>query len=94
MFDIPDIINGAFEMFCALFICLSILKLHRDKKVRGISYAHMTFCTFWGFWNLYYYPHLRQYASFVGGVIIVIVNFTWLMQMIYYRKERNNEKGI
>ena len=84
-----DLINGVFEFLGAPFILLSVLKLHKEKKVRGISWVHAGFFASWGFWNLYYYPHLNQWASFMGGVAIVFLNTVWLIQLIYYtRKEK------
>jgi hypothetical protein len=60
----PDLINGLFEGCGALFISRSIYLLHRQKKVRGVSLIHVAFFMFWGWWNLYYYPHLNQWLSF------------------------------
>lgn len=92
-FDVPDMINGSFQMIAAPFISLSIVKLYKEKKVRGISYLHVAFFTCWGFWNLFYYPYLGQWSSFVGGIVIVMVNLIWLIQMIYYvRLERKEIK--
>lgn len=83
---LPDIINGSFEFFGAPFIVLSILKLAKEKKVHGISWLHAGFFALWGYWNLFYYPHLNQWFSFAGGVAIVIANTIWLAQLIYYKK--------
>lgn len=82
-----DIINGCFELFGGFFICLSIVKAHRDKCVRGVSWAHAGFFTVWGWWNLLYYPSLGQWVSFVGGIVIVVCNSVWLGQLIYYSKK-------
>jgi len=84
-----DILNGCFEFMGAPFIIMSIMKLYKDKRVRGVSWLHVAFFSSWGYWNLYYYPHLNQWASFVGGVFLVLANTFWLGQMIYYiRKEK------
>ncbi|MFW6130504.1 MAG: hypothetical protein ACOC56_04900 [Atribacterota bacterium] len=82
--NIPDLINGVFELFGGFFIYLSVKKLFNDKKVRGVSFIHVGFFAAWGFWNLYYYPHLNQIASFIGGIFIVIMNTLYLIQLIYY----------
>ncbi len=79
-----DMVNGLFEALGAPFIFLSILKLHRDKQVCGVSWLHAGFFATWGYWNLYYYPHLGQWCSFAGGVFIVLANSIWLGQLIYY----------
>ena len=85
----PDLVNGSFE-FCGIFFLLtSILKLHRDKQIRGVHWLHITYFFIWGCWNMFYYPHLGQWFSFAGGAAILVANGYWLGQMIYYtRKEK------
>ena len=83
----PDIVNGAFESLGACFILQSIIKLHRDKLVRGVSWLHSGFFAAWGYWNLFYYPYLDQWLSFVGGIGIVATNTFWLGQIIYYTQK-------
>lgn len=85
----PDTINGLFETLGGFPILLSVLKLHRQKKVSGVSKYHVAFFTAWGIWNLAYYPFLNQWFSFFGGLVLVSINIIWLCQMIYYtQKER------
>lgn len=86
MFDLsfPDLINGILEGVGGFFIALSVRKLHRAKVVSGVSAIHVAFFSAWGFWNLFYYPHLDQWVSFWGGVLLVAVNCVWLGQIFYY----------
>jgi len=84
--QIPDLINGSFELFGTLFILLNIITVHKDKKVNGVSWITTGYFTLWGIWNLYYYPHLGQWASLIGGIGIAITNTIWLGQLIYYSK--------
>jgi uncharacterized membrane protein YfcA len=85
-----DLINGAFEAAGCFFILLHILRLLKDKKVRGISVVAFTYFTLWGFWNIYYYPHLDQWISFAGGTAIAIVNGVYVLLILYYiRKEKH-----
>lgn len=67
---------------------LSVIKLYREKQVHGVSWVAVAFFASWGFWNLYYYPHLEQWASFCGGIAIVTVNTIWLAQLIYYSRKK------
>ena len=88
---IPDFINGLFECVAGFMILLHVLQLHKDKQVRGLHVVPVVFFTAWGFWNLYYYPHLDQWWSFAGGVFIVITNVIWCLQIRYYlRQERKS----
>ena len=84
-----DMINGTFELAGGCAILLSVLKLHKDKVVRGVSWPHILFFTGWGLWNLFYYPHLDQWFSLIGGIFLVAVNTAWMSQIIYWNfKER------
>ncbi|WP_321471060.1 hypothetical protein [uncultured Paludibaculum sp.] len=80
----PDLINGAFELWGGVFIFLNILQLLRDKQVKGIHWGSSLFFTSWGVWNLWYYPHLGQWASFAGGAVICGLNVVWLFLRIRY----------
>lgn len=77
--SLPDAINGLFELGMSAIISRSIMRLWREKKVRGWSAGAVTWPTAWGLWNLYYYPHLGQWCSFAGGSLVVIANVTWLV---------------
>ena len=86
-----DLINGSFELMGGFFVALHCLKLYRDKKVRGVSFIASGYFTLWGFWNMYYYPFLRQWASLIGGLLIVAMNTLWIGMMFYYlRKEKHD----
>ena len=90
-----DVINGLYELFGAPFIVLSILRLLKDKAVKGVDWRAVAFFSTWSMWNLYYYPHLEQWASFFGGILIAIVQLIWLVLMIYYiRKEKREFKEL
>jgi hypothetical protein len=80
----PDIINGVFEAGMAAVLFRSVLRLRREKKVSGWSPWAVVWPTLWGFWNLYFYPHLGQFWSFVGGLLVVVTNMTWLGLAAYY----------
>jgi len=87
----PDSVNGLFEVLAGAFISLSVLKLHKEKLVRGVSWKHVGFFWLWGAWNLYYYPSLDQWMSLVGGVVVMVMNTIWLSQLIYYTKRPGND---
>lgn len=82
--NIPDAINGTFEVLGSVMIWRNVLELHRDKMVRGVHWLPVGFFAAWGYWNLFYYPHLDQWLSFWGGVSIVVANTVWLWQMLHY----------
>lgn len=85
----PDMINGAFEALGSVMLWRNVLQLHRDKQVKGVHWTANGFFAAWGYWNLFFYPHLDQWYSFTGGVSIVLANTVWLAQMIYYIRKGN-----
>ena len=84
----PDLVNGSFELMASGAILVSCYKLHKDKRVGGISLVTTSFMASWGVWNLYYYPSLGQWLSFVGGVGVVLANTLWSGMLIYYSRRR------
>ncbi len=85
----PDIINGSFEILGGFAILDHCRQLYKDKMVRGASWKAVAFFTIWGYWNLFFYPHLDQWWSFRGGVFIAAANMLWIGMMLYYiRKEK------
>jgi len=85
----PDFVNGLFEMLGGAFILNHCRVLYRDKMVRGVSIISTAFFFAWGVWNLYYYPHLDQWWSFAGGLVIVLGNCLWVGMMLYYSARPN-----
>jgi hypothetical protein len=79
-----DKVNAAFEVGGSLFILLSIRRLHRDKVVKGVSWIQVAYFMVFGLWNIYYYPSIDQFWSFIGGIGVVIANMIWLCQCLYY----------
>lgn len=85
MHPLPDIINGWFEAISGGFMSYNCVRLYQDKRVRGVSVATQIFFTAWGYWNLFYYPHLGQWFSFFCGWLIVVSNTLWVTLAIKYR---------
>lgn len=86
MFNLPDFINGSFELLGTFAILGHVRQLWKDKNVAGVSIPATVFFASWGFWNLYYYPHLGQWWSFAGGIGIVLANILWISGMVYYSR--------
>jgi hypothetical protein len=84
---IPDLINGWFELFGGFFIILHCFRIIKDKSVKGVSIIAAMFFVSWGIWNLYYYPYLGQWISFVGGIVMVTASLFWVGLMFYYKQK-------
>lgn len=82
-----DLTNGLFELCAVPFIIMSIAKTQKNKSSEGVNWLHPTYFTLWGIWNLYYYPSLNQWVSFLGGLAIVIANIVWVTLLIKYNKK-------
>ena len=80
----PDIINGSFETMGAITMAFNIKVALKDKMKKGLSWVSITFFLAWGYWNLFYWPHLSQLFSFIGGSLLVTVNSVWVGILVYY----------
>lgn len=90
--SVPDLINGSFETLGGLFLLHNCFRLYKDKEVKGITLSACAFFTSWGYWNLWYYPHLNQWFSFTGGLLIVAANTWWIVMAIYYSRKKKLAK--
>jgi len=81
-----DLVNGIFESVGGVLIWFNVLKLYLDKMIRGMSWQVTGFFWTWGVFNVFYYPHLGQWLSFAGGLVICSANFIWIVLAWRYRK--------
>jgi len=82
----PDHINASFQAVSALLLITNVVKLYKDKKLSGVNILPTAFFAIWGIWNLFYYPMLNQWYSFIAGLLVVSVNTLWVSMAIYYKK--------
>lgn len=70
--------------------------LFKQKQVHGVSKLSCIFFLAWGFWNIFYYPHLGQILSFAGALFVVAANALWVSMMMFYdrRKCRQSMKFL
>ncbi|HVM73411.1 MAG TPA: hypothetical protein VMU13_00835 [Candidatus Paceibacterota bacterium] len=84
----PDALNGFFETGGGIFSLLNCKAILRDQELKGASLIAFCFYVLWGLWNLYYYPHLGQYLSWYGGILIVLVNSWYIYLILYFRVQK------
>jgi hypothetical protein len=84
---LPDLINGSFELIGAVVNWMSVYKLYQHKEYKGVYWPAFAFFGLWGLWNLFYYPHLDQWFSFLGGIALVSANIAWVLLAWKYRNE-------
>lgn len=80
----PDLINGTFEALAGLMVLNHCRVLAKDRAVAGVSIASVIFFALWGVWNLWYYPHLGQIWSMVGGIFVVLANLIYVAMLIRF----------
>ncbi len=80
----PDHINGLFELAGSANIWWCCWCVYKHKGYAGVTPAILIFFCSWGGWNLYYYPHLMQQWSFVGGISMFIADVAWGLLMLWY----------
>ena len=81
-----DWINGSFEIIGGVLSWMNVKKLQKDKHLAGVYWPVTAFFSVWGLWNLFYYPSLDQWVSFVGGLFLVSGNSVWVLLAIKYQK--------
>lgn len=85
-----DLANGLYETLAGIFLAISCCKLYHDKRIMGWSIGTQLFFTTWAYWNIFFYAHLNQWISWVGGLFVVFFNSLWTGMAIYYT--RKNKK--
>jgi membrane protein YdbS with pleckstrin-like domain len=80
-----DIINGLFELVGSVLCWANVIKLRKDKKVKGVYWSVQCFFASWGLWNLWYYSSLNHWASFYAGIVLCLGNIVWVFLAIKYK---------
>ena len=83
---IPDLVNGTFETTGGVLYWMNVVRLYKDKEVKGVFWPVQAFFSVWGIWNIFYYSGLDQWASFFGGIFFCAGNITWTIMAAYYSR--------
>jgi hypothetical protein len=87
--NVPDLINGFFELGGGILCWFNVKKLLKDKRIEGVYWPIQGFFTAWGLYNTFFYSNLSQWCSFYGGIFMVIANLTWVVLAWHF--SRKNE---
>lgn len=85
----PDRINAAFELAAAVILWLNVHRLWKDRELRGVSVLPTCLYFVWCLWNLYYYAHLGQWASWYAGFGVGLANLAWVVLALWFRRVRS-----
>ena len=80
-----DLVNGMFGLIASILAYQNIREAIKHKEIKGVHWASTGFFTCWGIWNLYFYPYLGMWFSFVGSLSIVFIDIWWLTLFYRYR---------
>ena len=90
-----DLINAFFEGAGAILTWLNVLRIRRDREIKGIDWRISAFWSAWGLWNLHYYYAVGHMLSWAAGAVLVAGNICWVAHAIYYvREERQHAREI
>lgn len=84
----PDFINGCFECVGAYFVWRNAWQLRKDREVKGVYWPTTVFFTVWGLWNLVFYSALEQWWSWAAGIVLMLGNVAWVVQLAIYMKTK------
>ena len=83
--SIYDQINSGFVLMAALFYVLNLLKLMKDKEIKGISKISIGFFSLWNVWTLFFFIKVSEYWWTIGAyVVVAILNVAYITLMIKY----------
>lgn len=84
---LADLVNAAFEFLAAVFILNHTRAMLKSGQAYGVSLLSTAFFAAWGAWNIFYYPHIGQTASFYAGILVFFANIIWVSTIIYIRRK-------
>ena len=95
-----DSVNAGFELSCAILLWINVRTLYKDKQIKGIALSPNFLYLAAGVWDLYYYPFLGQWMSFVACLVYTAGFGLWLGMAVWYtyfwpgRPMRGREKVV
>ena len=79
-----DEINSFFISVASIFYFLNLLKLYKDKEVKGISILSIVFFSTWNFWTLYFFWDTEFSLTRNAYIAVAISNFLYLSLLFRY----------
>jgi hypothetical protein len=84
----PDAINGAVEFAGSLAAWANVWTLWRDRGYAGISVCGMALIASRSLWRGYFYLHLGQPMSVLGGCSNALAYVLFVILLVYFGKKR------
>jgi len=84
-----DQINSGFIFVAGIFYVLNLLKLIKDKDIKGISKLSIVFFSIWNIWTLFFFLMVTEFWWTIGAYIIVtVLNVVYIILMIKYGRKK------
>lgn len=80
-----DQINSFFISVASIFYFLNLLKLYKDKDVKGISILSIIFFSTWNFWTLYFFWDTEYSLTKNAYIAVAASNILYLSLLFYYK---------
>ena len=84
----PDAINGAVEFAGSLAAWANVVTLYRDRGYAGISVCVMGLFAARSLWRGWFYLHLHQPMSTLGGCSNACAYCVFVGLMVYFGKRK------
>ena len=88
----PDQANACFEtleelngILAGVLVFNHCRVLCKDKQTRGVSLLSLIIFLSWNIYNTFYYPHLNQWYSLYGSLVLAASNILYCGMIIHYR---------
>ncbi len=88
-----DIVTAIFDIIFVYNGFVNIMKLYRDKDVRGVSLSYWMLCIAWNAWSTFVvYPTANLLmAQYLCGVLMLQYT-AWLAMAFYYRQRSKHDQ--
>ena len=80
-----DMVNSFFPFVGSIFVILNIIKMHKDKELKGSHWFSPLFFYCGQIWGAYFMYTLHKWWSLAGAIVLTFFNFVWYFTMLYYK---------
>lgn len=80
-----DATKGALEIIGAGIQLFNIVRIIRDKELKGVSFYYILFSVIANGYATYFYLFLGQWYSFFGVAIYTTITMLWAVLVLYYK---------
>lgn len=87
-----DLSNAFFEGVGAILTWTNVMRIRRDREVKGIDWRVTAFWSAWGVWNVGYYDSVGHPLSMWAGAFLAAGNVCWVLHAVHYTRRRAEQR--